>query len=169
MGTSGMINRTALAKHATAIDHLAIAVHDLEPSIEWYSKVLGFAVVERRVTEGTSTGMLSAVLQAGALTIVLLQGTGPESQVTRFVNRYGPGVQHVAVLVEDAAAAVNDLIAAGLEFETPVVGNAGLKQAFSRRDVNSGLMLEIIERTVDGFAEQNVSDLFNALEDNGTF
>lgn len=159
----------ALAKHAKAIDHLAIAVRDLECSIEWYTKVLGFAVTERRTVEGKSTGMRSAVIQAGALTLVLLEGTHPESQISQFIDRYGPGVQHVAVRVQDIVVAVEDLRASGLEFDTPVVGSAGLRQAFSRRDDGSGLMLEIIERNTDGFAEQNVSELFRALETKGTF
>jgi methylmalonyl-CoA epimerase len=167
MATPEPPNPTALAKHAAAIDHLAIAVRDLETSIAWYTRVLGFSVKERRTTEGVSTGMRSAVLQAGALTIVLLQGTNPESQVSQFVERFGPGVQHVAVRVADVAAAVSDLQASGLEFDTPIVGGATLRQAFSGRDQNSGLMLEIIERSVEGFGEQNVSELFRALESKG--
>ena len=158
-----------LAKHAQGIDHLAIAVRDLEHSIQWYSIVLGFSVEERRSTEGTSTGMISAVMKAGSLTIVLLQGTHPQSQVSQFVDHYGPGVQHVAVRVTDVEAAVNDLRAIGLDFDTPVIGAPGLRQAFSRRDQDSGLMLELLQRTSEGFADQNVSELFRALENKGAF
>jgi methylmalonyl-CoA/ethylmalonyl-CoA epimerase len=164
MAVPQIIRPIALAKHTDKIGHLAIAVRNLESSIEWYTKVLAFAVTERRTIDGKSTGMMSAVLQAGALTIVLLEGTHPESQVSQFIDRYRPGVQHVAVRVADIAAAIHDLRAARLEFDTPVVGGTDLKQAFSRRSEDSGLMLEIIERNTDGFAAQNVSELFRVHE-----
>ena len=90
-----------LARYATGIDHVAIAVPDLETSIEFYSKVLGFELVERRRTEGTATAMVSAVMKAGPLTFVLIQGTSPQSQVSRFIEHYGPGVQHIAISVEN--------------------------------------------------------------------
>jgi methylmalonyl-CoA/ethylmalonyl-CoA epimerase len=169
LDTQGTSNQNALAKHALGIDHLAIAVRDLERSVDWFTTVLGFSVSERRTTEGQKTGMISAVMKGGGLTVVLLQGTNPESQVSQFVEHYGPGVQHVAIRVADAAAAVRDLEASGLQFDTPVIGDADLKQAFSQRDQNSGLMLEIIERVTEGFAQQNVSELFRTLENKGAF
>lgn len=159
----------ALAKHAQAIDHLAIAVRDLEASIDWYTRVLGFSVTERRRTDGSVTGMVSAVLKAGELTVVLLEGTSSASQVSIFVDNYGPGVQHIAIRVADIESAVNDLERGGLKFDTPIIGQPGLRQIFSQRDKASGLMLEIIQRTGDGFDEQNVSQLFEALERSGSF
>jgi len=113
--------------------------------------------------------MPSAMLEAGGLTIVLLQGINPQSQVSQFIECYGPGVEHVAVRVADVATAVHDLRSSGLDVDTPVVGGAGLKQDFSRRDEASGLMLEIIERQAEGFAEQNVSELSRAVGSNGSF
>src|SRR6266852_6796295 len=149
-----------LARYARGIDHLGIAVRDLEAGLKWFTNILGFTVTERHRTAGTTTGMVWAVLRAGNLTIVLAEGTNPESQISRFIEQYGPGVQHVAVRVDDIETAVRDLTAGGLEFETPIIGNGGLRQAFSRRDATSGLMVEIIERTVEGFADANVSELF---------
>src|ERR1700688_2143493 len=93
-----------LSKHATAIDHVAIAVPELEQSIAFFTGVLGFELHERRKTEGEHTAMISAVLKAGPLTFVLLQGTSPQSQVSKFVEHYGPGVQHIAIAVEDLPA-----------------------------------------------------------------
>ena len=88
--------RPALAKHATAIDHIAIAVPDLEKSIDFFTTMLGFELYERRKTEGEQTAMISAVLKAGPLTFVLLQGTSPKSQVSRFIEHFGPGVNQPA-------------------------------------------------------------------------
>jgi methylmalonyl-CoA/ethylmalonyl-CoA epimerase len=155
---------SALAKYALGIDHLAIAVPDLETSISWFTNALGFSLKERRKTEGASTGMISAVLEAGALTIVLLQGTSPQSQVSQFVERYGPGVQHVAIRMENIDDAVQEFEAAGLEFDTSLIRGPGLKQIFTRRDEGSGLMIELIERKSEGFSDQNVSQLFEELE-----
>lgn len=64
-----------LARHARAVDHVAIAVPSLEDSIGWFTNVLGFKLKERRETKGESSGMVSAVLEAGPLSIVLLEGT----------------------------------------------------------------------------------------------
>jgi methylmalonyl-CoA epimerase len=158
------VPQSALAKYALGIDHLAIAVRDLESSLSWFTNVLGFSLKERRKTEGVSTGMISAVLEAGALTIVLLEGIGAQSQVSLFVERYGPGVQHVAIRMESIDDAVQELQAAGLQFDTSLIKGGGLKQIFSRRDEGSGLMVELIQRSSEGFADQNVSQLFEELE-----
>lgn len=160
---------SALAKHALGIDHLAIAVPDLEASISWFTNVLGFSLKERRKTEGVASGMISAVMEAGPLTIVLLQGTSAQSQVSMFVEQYGPGVQHVAIRMANIEGAVQELQAAGLDFDTSLINGAGLKQIFTRRDEGSGLMVELIERSGEGFSDQNVSQLFAELEQKNSF
>ncbi|MCB1036843.1 MAG: VOC family protein, partial [Acidobacteria bacterium] len=110
-----------LAEKALGVDHIAIAVPDLESSIEFYSKVLGFHLKERRETKGRKTAMVSAVLEAGPLTFVLVQGTTPESQVSRFIEHYGPGVQHIAIGVSDLPEVAARLKDAGLAFDTTVI------------------------------------------------
>src|SRR5215213_1176235 len=79
-----------LGKYAKAVDHIAIAVNDLEEGIRYYSEHFGYQLFERRRTEGKTTAMVSAVMKAGPITIVLLQGTTEESQVARYVKHYGP-------------------------------------------------------------------------------
>ena len=161
--------RSTLARYTMGIDHLAIAVRDLEGSLDWFTRILGFSLRERRRTEGASTAMISAVLEAGALSVVLLQGTTPESQVSRFVDGYGPGVQHVAIRVNNIEETVQEFQAAGLQFDTSIIGGPGLRQIFTRRDESSGLMIEFLQRSAEGFADQNVSQLFDELERKGTF
>src|SRR5687768_12271693 len=100
---------SALIKNATGLDHVAIAVRDLEESITFYTDVLGFELTERRKTEGKQTAMISAVLKGGPITVVLLQGTTPESQVSKFVEHFGPGVQHLAIGVENLRELADDL------------------------------------------------------------
>jgi methylmalonyl-CoA epimerase len=156
--------QTVLSKYVTGIDHVAIAVHDLEESIEFYTKVVGFELTERRETKGHHTAMISAVLKAGPVTFVLLQGTSAESQVSKFVERFGAGVQHVAIGVRDLPDMAKDLAASGLEFDTSVIESPGLKQIFSHRDQGSGQMFEFIERMGGDFSDQSVQQLFEQLE-----
>ncbi|HEY6324503.1 MAG TPA: VOC family protein [Thermoanaerobaculia bacterium] len=159
----------ALGKHAAAIDHIAIAVPDLETSIAFFTTVLGFELAERRKTEGRTTAMISAVLKAGPITFVLLQGTSPESQVSRFIEHYGPGVQHIAIAVTDLPAIAAELAQSGLEFDTTVIASPGLRQIFTHRDAGSGLMLELIERQGGDFSDQSVQQLFTQLEKKDAF
>jgi methylmalonyl-CoA/ethylmalonyl-CoA epimerase len=158
-----------LGRFATEIDHVAIAVHDLEQSIAFFTNVLGFELRERRKTEGKQTAMISAVLKAGPLTFVLLQGTSPDSQVSKFVEHYGAGVQHIAVGVKDLPRAAEELRSAGLEFDTSVIESAGLRQIFTHRDSGSGLMIEFIERLGGDFSDQSVQNLFEQLEKKDAF
>ncbi|HEX9944646.1 MAG TPA: VOC family protein [Thermoanaerobaculia bacterium] len=158
-----------LAKYATAVDHVAIAVHDLEGSIKFYTDVLGFELKERRRTEGKQTAMVSAVLKAGPVTVVLLQGTSPESQVSRFIEHYGPGVQHLAIGVQNLPEMAEELKAAGMEFDTTVIQSPGLRQIFSKRDDGSGMMFEFIERMGGDFSDQSVQQLFEQLEKKDAF
>lgn len=158
-----------MAKYSTVIDHVAIAVRDLEESIAFYSLALGFEVTERRTTEGRHSAMVSAVMKAGPITVVLLQGTSPESQVTRYVEHYGPGVQHIAIGVKDLPELVEELKASGVQFDTTIIASGGLRQIFTKRDPGSGMMYEIIERLGGDFSDESVQNLFNQLEEHDSF
>jgi methylmalonyl-CoA epimerase len=160
---------SAIGKHAVGIDHVAIAVHDLEESIRFYTDVLGFDLTERRKTEGKHTAMVSAVLKAGPITVVLLQGTTPESQVSRFVENFGPGVQHLAIAVENLPELAQALKAEGLEFDTTIINSPGLRQIFTHREPGSGMMFELIERMGGDFSDQSVQSLFEQLEKKDAF
>jgi methylmalonyl-CoA epimerase len=147
------------------IDHLAIAVANLEEAIEFYRDTLNLPLVERRETLGKNTGMRSAVMSAGNFQIVLIEGTSSESQVSRYIERYGPGVQHVAFEVENIESTRRSLAENGLEFSTNILVAPGLRQTFSKRDQVSGMMYELIERTgEEGFQDANTTRLFEELE-----
>jgi len=155
---------SVLARHAASIDHVAIAVRDLEAAVRFYA-ALGFEVESRLETRGDRTGMVSAVMKAGPVTFVLLEGTSPDSQVSRYVEHYGPGVQHVAVAVEDIETVCRALEDAGLAFQTDLIEAPDLRQRFTMRCANSGMMLEIIERMDNpNFSEDSVEKLFRQLE-----
>lgn len=148
-----------------AIDHVALAVRELEPAIELFRDVLGFDLRCRRTTKGSKTGMVSAEMVLNDIKFVLCQGTEPESQVSRLIDEYGPGVAHVALRVDDVRGLTEDLVARGMAFDTTVIGNDSLRQRFSSRNPNTGLVFEFIERHgEEHFRDQNVDDLFEQLE-----
>lgn len=152
------------------IDHIAIAVSDLDSAVDFYCNTLGLKVIERRETRGKNTGMLSVVLDAGAFTIVLLEGVGEASQVSRYIDKYGPGVQHVALAVSNIEEVVDGLTEKNVRFSTDLLIGPGLKQIFTTRDAESGMMYEFIERNGEfGFQDQNVNRLFQQLEDSDSF
>lgn len=162
---------SVLAEHTVGLDHVAIAVPDLEKAVAFYRDVLGCEVKEQRTTAGRRTAMVSAVLQLGPVTMVLVQGTSPESQVSRYVDAFGAGVQHVAIQVRDLPAVVQALKDSGMEFDTTIIQGTGIRQTFTHRDPASGMMYELIERqTPDGhFTDESVAELFNQLEAHDAF
>ncbi len=161
---------TEIAANFKCIDHVALAVRDLEAGIAFYCGVLGFELLQRRVIRGARTGMVSAELKKGDIKFVLCQGTEPESQVSRLVSEYGPGVAHIAFGVDDVEAVGAELARRGMQFDTDVIRGAGLRQLFTRRDPNSGMSFEFIERNGEaGFLEENVNELFAQLEQSGGY
>ena len=148
------------------VDHVAIAVIDIDEALALYRDVFGFEVRERREIKGSYTGMKSVELDAGGFSIVLIQGTDPASQVSRYIAQYGPGVQHIAVAVEDVEQVAERLGQNGVKFATDVIRGSGLIQVFTQRDGNSGMMFEFIERVKSngGFEESNIQQLFDQLE-----
>jgi len=143
------------------VDHVAIAVEDLEAAVETYQRLFGFTVLERRTTRGERTEMLSAVLKSGTTIIVLIQGTSPESQVSRFIQNFGPGVQHIAFAVADLDEALKTVG----ETDTPVIEDVGIRQVFLQRTAGTGVRIELIERRGGQFSDQSVSRLFRAFEE----
>ncbi|MES2939606.1 MAG: VOC family protein [Pseudomonadota bacterium] len=155
-----------LSSCVMGIDHIALAVPDLEAATAWIRNVLGFTLVEKRETMGLKTGMKSAVLRLGPVTIVLTEGIGATSQVSQFVEEFGAGVQHVAFRVNDLGKAAAAMQARGLQFSSPRLDSDQLSQIFSTRDAATGLMVELIERQggFQGFRDENVQRLFDSLE-----
>jgi methylmalonyl-CoA/ethylmalonyl-CoA epimerase len=153
-----------LSRNIIGIDHIAVAVPDLQAAVAWATGQLGCKVIEERTTTGKHSGMKSAAVRLGALTLVFVEGTGSDSQVTQFVERHGAGVQHIALRVKDMGQAISALHT--MPFSTPRLDCEPLSQIFSVRDPATGLMLELIERrNYDGFSDQNVQALFDSLEE----
>ncbi|MFT5725008.1 MAG: methylmalonyl-CoA/ethylmalonyl-CoA epimerase [Bacteroidia bacterium] len=152
--------------HKTRIDHVAIAVKDINKALNFYVGLLGFELCNRRKIEGEFSGMEAVELCAGGFNVVLVQGTDPNSQVSRYIEEYGPGVQHIAIEVNDIGAVSQRLKKAGVKFATEVIKGENLIQIFTQRDKNSGMMFEFINRSEgnEGFEENNIQSLFEQLE-----
>jgi methylmalonyl-CoA/ethylmalonyl-CoA epimerase len=146
------------------IDHIAIAVEDLEEAIRWYTDGLGFELVERRTTRGARTGMISAVVTTPGATLVLIQGTEPTSQVSRFIEKFGPGVQHIAFSVREIDVVMGRIGRVGAAPDTSIIAGSGIRQLFLRRDAGSGVRVELIERRGGTFSDQTVDRLFREFE-----
>lgn len=162
----GIVNESAQA--GLLIDHIAIAVTDLDEAVDWY-QTLGFEELERRVTKGRATSMRSAVMISGSSVVILVQGIDKDCQVQRFVDKYGPGVQHVAFAVQDLDRVVArlQLRGAGPEFE--IIEGDGIRQVFLKRDPGSGVRVELIERRGGTFSDDTVERLYRAFEDAGAY
>ncbi|MEO8331089.1 MAG: VOC family protein [Gallionella sp.] len=156
-----------LADLVLGIDHVAIAVADIDTSIAWYSSALGFSLAERSEMSGDHSGMLSAVMKSGGATVVLVQGTSPESQVSRFLAAFGAGMHHIAFAVADLDQAISRVVETGGHADTPIISDNGIRQAFLQRDPATGVRVELVERSGASFSRQNIEHLFRALEEKG--
>lgn len=151
------------------LDHLAVAVPDLEAAIRWYQRCLGFRLLERRETRGETTGMRSAVMRAGDAIVVLVQGTEAQSQVSRFIEHFGAGVHHAAFQVRNIRAALDRVEAMGSRAITDIMGDVGIQQVFLERSSDSAVLVELIETSGGTFSDRTVEELFRTLESRGLY
>lgn len=159
-----------LARRGVRIDHAAIAVRDLDAAIETFTKRYGFRVMDRRPVKGSMSGMEVAAIEAGDLTLVLVMGTDPQSNVTRYIEHYGPGVQHLALLVDGLSDVHTDLKERQANLLTDIVNAPGLRQAFTRRDSNTGMQFEFLERSnINEFEEDNIRKLYDAMDNEDVY
>lgn len=156
---------------STRIDHIAIAVENIDEALILHQHILGFSLLKKREIVGSFSGMKSAELDAGGFSVVLLEGVSPESQVSRYIEAYGPGVQHVAIKVDDVEVLSEALERLGVRFATSIIRGEGLVQIFTQREENSGMMLEFIERqkNTKEFEAGNIQQLFEQLKENKAF
>ena len=129
---------------ALGIHHVGVAVDDLDRALVTYVEVLG-GTLERREALAEQ-GVEAAAVLVGADRVELLAATGEDTPVGRFVAKRGPGMHHVAYLVDDVGAALHDLAAAGLELidEAPRRGLFGLEVAFVHPDAVHGVLTEVV-------------------------
>ena len=128
----------------TGIHHVGLAVIDLDEAVETYARLFGGTLEHRELVP--DQGVEAASVLVGASRIELLAPTGEDTPVGRFLARRGPGVHHIAYEVDDVAAALADLAAAGAELidTVPRRGLFGLQVAFVHPDAVHGVLTEVV-------------------------
>jgi methylmalonyl-CoA/ethylmalonyl-CoA epimerase len=128
------------------IEHVALAVSDMDAAIAHYRDVWGLEVEHRERVE--DQGVEEAMLPLGESHLQLLAPTGPETTVARFLDRRGEGLHHIAYEVDDLEAALRELNTKGVALidEQPREGGRGHKVAFVHPKDNHGLLVELIQR-----------------------
>jgi methylmalonyl-CoA/ethylmalonyl-CoA epimerase len=127
------------------VEHIAIAVSDLEAAIAHYEKVWGLTVSHRESVQ--DQGVEEAMLPIGESHLQLLAPLSDESTVARFLERRGEGLHHIAYEVDDLEGALESLKAEGVPLidEAPRRGGRGHMVAFVHPKGNHGLLVELIQ------------------------
>ncbi|MDQ6805844.1 MAG: methylmalonyl-CoA epimerase, partial [Actinomycetota bacterium] len=128
-----------------AIDHVGVAVQDVDAALALYRDSLGMPLVHRETVE--SQGVDAALLDIGDGHVELLAPLGPETPVGRFLAKRGPGLHHVAYRVDDVRETMSALAAAGVRLidESPRVGIRGSLVAFLHPASTGGVLTEIVQ------------------------
>jgi methylmalonyl-CoA epimerase len=129
----------------TEIDHVAIAVRDLDAAAAWYESVLGATVVHREVV--ATDGVEEALVAVAESFVQLLTPTRDDSPVAKFLAARGEGLHHVAFRVDDCAQALAAVRAKGYRTvdEVPRPGSRGTTVAFVHPTASFGTLIELVE------------------------
>lgn len=144
----GKVDVRPRAPGLLAVDHVAIAVRDLDAAIEGYAAAFGAQVAHRELV--ASDGVEEALLAVGESFIQLLTPTDPTSSTAKFLERRGEGIHHVGYRVASCAAALEAAVAAGLGAidAAPRPGSRGTTVAFLHPRTAFGTLIELVEEPV---------------------
>ena len=128
------------------VDHIGIAVKDLEQAKKFYTEVLGMTVMGEETVEQQKVKV--CFIPCGDSEVELLESTSPDGPIAKFIEKNGEGVQHIALRVDNIEAAIADLKAKGVRMidETPRYGAGGAQIAFVHPKATGGILLELSER-----------------------
>jgi len=127
-----------------AIDHLGIAVRSLDAALLFYRDQLGFAASAKETVAQEKVNVV--MLPAGESRIELLEATGADSVIAKFIEKRGEGLHHVAIKVPDLAASVERLKANGARLlNEPRAGAGGHIYVFVHPASTGGVLLELIQ------------------------
>jgi methylmalonyl-CoA epimerase len=126
------------------IDHLGIAVRSLDAALAFYQEQLGFPAGPRETVEQEKVHVV--MLPAGGPRIELLEATGSDSVIAKFIEKRGEGLHHVALKVPDLAATVERLKTHGARLlNEPRAGAGGHLYVFVHPSSTGGVLLELIQ------------------------
>jgi methylmalonyl-CoA epimerase len=129
----------------STIDHVGVAVEDLDAAVALYRDSLQMPLVHRETI--TDQGVEAALLDVGDGHIELLQPLGPDTMVGKFLARRGPGLHHVAYRVDDVEHTLGALTKAGMRLidEQARIGIRGSRVAFVHPSSTGGVLTEIVQ------------------------
>ena len=129
------------------LDHIGIAVGDLNEALAFYRDVLGLEI--EAPEEVASQRVRAHFVPLGGAAIELLEATAPDSPIATFLERRGPGLHHITLGVEDIRAALAALEARGVRLidQTPRPGAHGSLVAFIHPSAAHGVLVELVQRT----------------------
>jgi methylmalonyl-CoA/ethylmalonyl-CoA epimerase len=132
------------------IDHIGVAVREIEPALEIYRDRFELQVAHREVV--TEQGVEALLLDVGENHVELLAPLGEDTPVGRFLAKQGPGLHHVAYQVADIEQTLAQLKAAGMELidERPRTGIRGSRVAFMHPRSSAGVLTEIVQPAGEG-------------------
>ena len=131
----------------TRIDHVGIAVPDLDAAIAFYRDTFGVVSVHEEVNEEQGVREAMLAVGDGATRVQLLAPLSPESAIGRFIERSGPGIQQIAYTVEDIEAASTTLRDRGMRllYDAPRRGTAGSRVNFIHPKDAGGVLVELVQ------------------------
>ena len=164
---------------ATGIDHITLCVEHLDAAEFLFTEILGFEVIwSARDVGSDKSSMDTVVVQRGTAKVALMQGRDKvmKSQISEFIEKYGQGVQHFALEVDDIEAVSREWEAHGVKFSGPVKegrdGFGPLKQRFTYSLFpGSGMFIELTQRQhgdeqAKTFVRSTVESLYKDIERN---
>ena len=127
------------------LDHVAIAVRDLDAELGEYERLYGVRPLYREVVE--EQGVEEAMIAMGGSFVQLLQPLSPETPVGTFLEKNGEGLHHLAFAVADIDIALADLVSKGARLidESPRIGGRGSRIAFVHPKQTAGTLIELVE------------------------
>jgi methylmalonyl-CoA epimerase len=130
------------------IDHLGIAVASIDQALRFYRDALGIQVSSRETVPQERVHV--AMLPCGESRIELLEATDAESTIAKFLSKRGPGLHHIALRVDDLAAAIEKLKAGGAKLlNEPQAGAGGHTYVFVHPASAGGVLLELIQKETE--------------------
>ena len=127
------------------IDHVAIAVNDLDDALDRHRRLFGADALTREVVE--DQGVEEAMVMVGGSAVQLIAPLRPDTPVGRFLAKRGEGLHHVAYAVADLEAAIEHLAAEGADLidREPRIGGGGRRIAFLHPRAFGGTLIELVE------------------------
>lgn len=128
------------------IDHIGVAVANLDATVKFYSEMLGMKVEKTETHAGQKVKV--AFLPVGDTEMELLEPTDPESAIAKHIKNKGEGIQHIAFRVQNIEQAIADLKAKGMRFvdENPRIGAGNTKIVFLHPKNTYGVLVELVQQ-----------------------